>query len=187
MGFTLVELLVVISIIGTLASTVFASVNSARTKADNTARKSTVEQYRNAFELAYNTDGDYPDSAGETCPGVYGPICLGKYPTGTCVYSTLTFCEKSDVSSAIDRYLKSRPPLKQVVHNDGSVADGPLYSCKNSVQNLPNPPICLESYIEWFMQGINQECGFGITTIPTTVGYTLPNLSGTTLCGLRIK
>ena len=59
-GFTLIELMVVIAIIGLLASVVIASLNSARVKARDTRRISDLEQIRNALELYYNTNGNYP-------------------------------------------------------------------------------------------------------------------------------
>lgn len=58
-GFTLIELLVVVSIIGLLSSIVLASLSSARTKAQDSAIKSQVLQFRTLMELEYNTTGSY--------------------------------------------------------------------------------------------------------------------------------
>lgn len=58
-GFTLVELLVVISIIGFLSSVVFASLQSARMKARDAAIISQVNQYRLILEQNYDRYGDY--------------------------------------------------------------------------------------------------------------------------------
>lgn len=58
-GFTLIELLVVISIIGILASVVLASLNGARTSAQDTRRKSELNQIRTALELYHNKYGTY--------------------------------------------------------------------------------------------------------------------------------
>lgn len=59
-GFTLVELLLVISIISLLSSVVLASVNSAREKAKETALISFLFEVRNAMELYKNNVGRYP-------------------------------------------------------------------------------------------------------------------------------
>lgn len=63
-GFTLIELLVVISIISLLSSVIFASLNSARSKARDSARKQTLVQLRNALELYYTDQGSYPSTGG---------------------------------------------------------------------------------------------------------------------------
>lgn len=63
-GFTLIELMVVIAIIGMLSSVVIASLNSARIKARNVARNSEVEQLRSAFGLGADSNGNLPSSGG---------------------------------------------------------------------------------------------------------------------------
>ncbi len=71
-GFTLVELLVVISIIGVLASLVMISFTSSQKQARDTQRKSDIRQYQNALEnFANKNNGFYPsrnDDSGVSCP-----------------------------------------------------------------------------------------------------------------------
>ncbi|TSC75393.1 MAG: putative General secretion pathway protein GspG [Parcubacteria group bacterium Gr01-1014_33] len=62
-GFTLVELLVTISIISVLASVVLTAVNSARAKARDARRISDLRQMAIALELYYDTNGQYPPDA----------------------------------------------------------------------------------------------------------------------------
>jgi general secretion pathway protein G len=59
-GFTLVELLVVISIIGILSSFAIVSLNSARMKARDALRKGDMAQLRTALNLYYDEDLEYP-------------------------------------------------------------------------------------------------------------------------------
>ncbi len=59
-GFTLVELLVVISIIGLLSSFAVVSLNTARTKARDALRKGEMAQLRTALVLYYDDNGQYP-------------------------------------------------------------------------------------------------------------------------------
>jgi len=59
-GFTLIELLVVIAIIGILSSVVLASLNSARTKGDDTAVKANLASVRSQAGIFYdNNSGSY--------------------------------------------------------------------------------------------------------------------------------
>lgn len=62
-GFTLVELLVVISIIGLLSSIVLTSVNSARAKARDARRITDLKQLQTAIELYYDANNQYPQPA----------------------------------------------------------------------------------------------------------------------------
>ena len=67
-GFTLIELLVVIAIIGVLSSVVLVSLNTARAKARDANRAAAISQFRNALELYYLDNGQYPASGGATAP-----------------------------------------------------------------------------------------------------------------------
>lgn len=59
-GFTLIELLVVIAIIGILSSVVLASLNSARSRAQDAKRFADLRQLSSALEIYYNDVGSYP-------------------------------------------------------------------------------------------------------------------------------
>jgi len=59
-GFTLVELLVVISIIGLMSSLAVVSLNSARVKARDALRKADMSQMRTALNLYYMDHNAYP-------------------------------------------------------------------------------------------------------------------------------
>ncbi len=69
-GFTLIELMVVITIIGLLASTVLASLTTARAKARDAARVQVVKELQKALELYRNANGgNYPcSSSASTLP-----------------------------------------------------------------------------------------------------------------------
>lgn len=78
-AFTLVELLVVISIIGPLSSIAVVSMSSARVKTRNQQRKTNLLQISKALELYYSQNGDYPSTGGSAnwrgnCAG------YGSYP-----------------------------------------------------------------------------------------------------------
>lgn len=63
-GFTLVELLVVVAIIGILLSIVIVNVTSSRQKARDARRKADLRSIQTALELYANSHGDtYPDAS----------------------------------------------------------------------------------------------------------------------------
>lgn len=61
-GFTLLELLVVMAIIGILATVVLTTVDVARSKGRDAARKTESLEILKALELYYSDNGLYPDS-----------------------------------------------------------------------------------------------------------------------------
>ncbi len=65
-GFTLVELLVVISIIALLSTIAAVSLGSARTKARDTTRIATMKQLATGLEQFYSDKGGYPPTNGAT-------------------------------------------------------------------------------------------------------------------------
>ncbi|MBU4512627.1 type II secretion system GspH family protein [Patescibacteria group bacterium] len=60
LGFTLVELLVVISIIGLLSTLAIVALNNARAKARDAKRKADLRQIQKAFDLYYDKYDRFP-------------------------------------------------------------------------------------------------------------------------------
>lgn len=63
-GFTIIELLVAIAIIGILASVVITSFSDSRGKSRDARRKEDLNAIRHAIELYYNTNNALPGSSG---------------------------------------------------------------------------------------------------------------------------
>lgn len=61
LGFTLVELLIVIAIIGIISTVATVSLNEARAKARDAKRLSDMAQITKALELYYTEYGEYPN------------------------------------------------------------------------------------------------------------------------------
>lgn len=86
-GFTLVELLVVISLIGVLTTLVVANLNSARERARDAQRKSDLRNIQTALRLYYNDVGVYPTSASGNIVACDGACTWGEeWENGGTVY-----------------------------------------------------------------------------------------------------
>jgi prepilin-type N-terminal cleavage/methylation domain-containing protein len=80
-GFTLIELMVVISIIALLSVVVIAALGSARDRAKNTAKNELAMEYIKAIEL-YNSANLIEGYPIDTNSGNY--ICLGDWGAEMC-------------------------------------------------------------------------------------------------------
>ena len=78
-GFTIVELLIVIVVIGILAAIVIVSYNGVTNRAKDTERSAELSSIQKALELYYTDNGGYP-----RCPSGSGPnLAPYTYTTGT--------------------------------------------------------------------------------------------------------
>lgn len=91
-GFTLMELLVVMAIIGILAALVVGNFRNTQIKARDAQRKSDLKQIAAAMELYFNDYSEYPaDVSGSiaACPSTTQTVCawgLGNFTDGQTVY-----------------------------------------------------------------------------------------------------
>lgn len=78
-GFTVVELIIAIAVIGILAAIVTVSYKSITTRARNTDTAETIKKYVDALVIYHAKNGKYPtgNADNKTCLGV-------GYPGGTC-------------------------------------------------------------------------------------------------------
>lgn len=87
LGFTLVELLVVVSLIGVLSTLVLANLNSARERARDAQRKSDLRNIQTALRLYYNDTGGYPTASGGNIVACSGTCTWGQpWINGTVTY-----------------------------------------------------------------------------------------------------
>ena len=107
-GFTLLEVLIVIAIIGILVSIGVASFSSAQKKSRDSRRRSDMKAAQNAVEQYYadSVTASYP-AAGCAIPASYLPEGLPSDPkdsapytyTFTCATSTYCFCSNLESGS----------------------------------------------------------------------------------------
>lgn len=172
-GFTLVELLVVISIISLLSSIVLSSVTQAKIKAQNSAINSQIIQYINAIELYRSDHGLLPDNDPVNGNGNTFTACLGKYNlvgSGKCGYSpngNFSNILRNDIlDSKLDDYISEMPPIsKTLIKTDDAY---PNSVWLGATYQLNFPPLTPKAFITWVLQGSGQSCGQGTSS---TAGF----------------
>lgn len=101
LGFTLLELLVVISIIGILVSLISVSYSTAQKKSRDAKRKSDLKSIQNAFEQYYAVHNTYPTSCASLTDATekFLPGGYPQDPKSTDTYLTITPAPSCDASS----------------------------------------------------------------------------------------
>jgi len=73
-GFTLIEILIVVSIIGVLSSLTLLGLGSFRASGRDVKRVTDLRQITNALELYYSKNGVYPDTLAQLVPSVIAKL-----------------------------------------------------------------------------------------------------------------
>lgn len=175
-GFTLIELMVVIAVVGFLSSIVFASLASVRSKANNSKITLSIREFKNALEL-YRSDhnSSYPLL---TNPNNW--VCIGKgYQGGICGWvDSGSALENTELNNAMLPYISSIPPSTKVIrfvydngvdppHDEHFV--GAVYICSSVAGNL-----CSNYSIEWILEGAISKCGndgIAVTNVDSTLCF----------------
>jgi prepilin-type N-terminal cleavage/methylation domain-containing protein len=91
-GFTLVELLVVMAILGVLVTLVAGGFRTAQMRGRDGKRKSDLKEIANSLEVFYSDHGEYPDASGgriQAC--IYDPIA----GSGDCTWGASEFTDNA--------------------------------------------------------------------------------------------
>lgn len=160
-GFTLLELMIVISIIAVLIAIVMVALDDSRRKARNEAVITQVYEYQKSLELYYSSAGRYPATnvarTARYCIGdglVAGAQCMGNM---TSVYSP---ANSAPIENAIRMYM---PNLARLAQPIGAYDySSPAYSgCAGTgVGMTDRTPCSSKEYSLWFLlEGTNESCG----------------------------
>jgi len=85
-GFTLIEILIVVSIVGLLASVVLVGLGGFRSRGRDARRVTDIRSLQNGFELYYTKYGTYPPNVDALLTGGIGVNKIPKDPTSQANY-----------------------------------------------------------------------------------------------------
>ncbi len=150
-GFTIVELLIVIVVIGILAAITVVAFNGVQERARNAKTISAVKDYMKIYS-SYAVDYDvYPVSGSNYCLGV-------GYPGGLC-WDNRTYTESATANTGLQNYVKNlpSPSTARVYRNatDGYRA-GILFVNPNNLR--------------YQLEGVDTQCGLNGATRAFTTG-----------------
>ncbi len=131
-GFTLVELLVAVGIIGVLASITAVSVGSARGKARDARRIADVKSVQNSLELYFNNLEKYPTTAAEVTIARDYSIC--SVSTALVNATTCTAAQGAAILAPMPG--APTPPTTNAYKYNS--ADGSTYTIKFTLENITN-------------------------------------------------
>jgi len=149
-GFTIVELLIVIVVIGILAAITIVAYSGFQTRAENTKTIAGVNQVVKLMNLYKIQNGDYPSNGGT----YYN--CLGSgYPSGRCAW----YGNGNNIatnSSTFDTALATVGTLPQLSTKSMMITTetymGSFYEASNK-------------RIRYYLNGASQTCGAGGSTV----------------------
>jgi type II secretion system protein G len=168
-GFTLVELLVVMSIIGILATVILGGFRASQRRARDTKRKSDLQQVAKALEMFYNDHERYPDSnAGKlvACEYVEGGTSddcdwgQGQFSDGNTTY----FRQMPDDLSGSNYYyraLDSNKAFQLYTHLENPEDRG-------CIVGATNEPDCLTPVLPASPPSCGGVCNFAVTSTNVT-------------------
>lgn len=156
-GFTLLEILVVMVIIGILAAMGIGSYMSSQMKARDARRKQAVRQIANAVELYYNDNGVFPISTG---PTDYRIIGCGSPPP-----ASPSACDWGDqFNRGLSVYMAQLPPESHgpfLYESDGS-----YFKIYTFLENSKDSQTMSGLGINCFT---GKECNFALSSTNTTI------------------
>ena|SRR3989344_5794050 len=125
-GFTLIEILIVISIIGLLASVVLVNLGGFRAKGRDSRRIADLRTLQNTLELYFGVNNKYPSAITELISPELGVSRLPQDPGTNLDYS---YCYKNDAGGNPTSYIVGAKLEGKNVALDSDEDDTTGYTC----------------------------------------------------------
>lgn len=170
-GFTIVELLIVIVVIGILASITIVAYNGIQNRARNAARLVQMKTWRDMFELYRADNGAYPNM-----PNNKG-YCLGKgFPTGP---DSAARCRDYDYIGSTSYKESDSTALMTAMQTVGTLPGGPYVHVNGTVG----------PYVDYYADSLEIIGVFNgdADDCPATTTYEWDDELGSLLCAMILE
>lgn len=170
-GFTIVELLIVIVVIGILAAITIVAFNGVQQKANNVQRIAAAKDWVSSLKAYTTVNQKYPYNPGVYCIGESNVTDFDANPDADCGVSNNL---KHDYTSIFNTNLKTivsrlpNFPGKAVQLTSSDKGLGMLFRSEvydPSGENIPDVPTLI-----YFLEGANQDCVLGPLVTPYAGG-----------------
>ncbi len=162
-GFTLIELIIVMAIMGLLIGVTASSFSTSRIKGKDAKRKSDLKQIGNALEAYLSDHGRYPTAAANKI------VACGGSGTSTCDWGTAFTDENNTVYMA---QIPADPTNPTMSYQYFVSSDGKSYQLFAALENDQDSQIA--SYPGKECPNSTFPCNYGVSSANTTPATTLP-------------
>jgi len=156
-GFTILELLVVVAIIGILTALTYTLLSEGNRKARNEIVVSQMYEHQKAIELYYSTNGSYPHPLGDPSDPREIEVCLAD--SGSCWPGVNP--DSAAVRAELSAYIPSFPYLDQGVVGGQANSGSPAYNGCTGIGFNDNSGGCgpADYSLFFLLEGTNEDCG----------------------------
>ncbi len=194
-GFTIVELLIVIVVIGILAVIVISSFTQTQRQARNTERIADAKEWVKLFKIYIADNNKYPPYAatgGHNCLGSgYLPTDMDANPDEDCFASTNVKHPNAPMNAALQAYAPSLPTFpSQPLAGTGTVIYRSIsLRSTDAINGVANYPALI-----YVLEGNNQDCILrpivpgitGVANVDTTGATSSGNIGPNTACRIAL-